>query len=120
MVKIVNKYGTISISAEVFTNIAGDAATRCFGVKGMVGKAKEGGLISAQLLRRESMPRGVSVSFDDGDSTVSIALHIAVDQGVNLAALGRSITSEVSYKVEQSTGVTVKTVDVYVDSILAG
>ena len=116
MVKIVNKYGVISISGEVFTNIAGDAATRCFGVKGMVGKAKEGGLIT---LRRESMSRGVSVSFDDGDGTVSVALHIAVDQGVNLAALGRSITGEVSYKVAQSTGVKVKNVDVYVDSILS-
>ena len=117
MVKIVNKYGTISISAEVFVNISGDAATRCFGVKGMVGKAKEGGFY--QLLRRESMSKGVSVSFDDGDSTVSIALHIAVNQGVNLAALGKSITDEISYKVAQSTGVEVKRVDVYVDSILS-
>ena len=117
MVKIVNKYGVISISGEVFTNIAGDAASRCFGVKGMVGKAKEGGFIP---LRRESMAKGVSVSFDDGDSTVSIALHIAVDQGVNLAALGKSITSEISYKVAQSTGVEVKRVDVYVDSMIIG
>ena len=118
MVKIVNQYGTVSISGEVFTNISGDAATRCFGVKGMVGKAKEGGLITTQLLRRESMSKGVSVSFDDDDSTVSIALHIAVDQGVNLAALGKSITDEIRYKVAQSTGVEVKRVDVYVDSLL--
>ena len=119
VVKIVNQYGTVSISAEVFTNIAGDAATRCFGVKGMVGRTKESGLRTAQLLRRESMSKGVSVSFDDGEGTVSIALHIAVDQGVNLAALGKSITSEVRYKVAQSTGVEVKRVDVYVDSILS-
>ena len=72
MVKIVNKRGTVSISADVFTNVAGDAATRCFGVKGMVGKTKETGIY--QLLRRESMSKGVSVSFDDGDNTVSIWL----------------------------------------------
>ena len=116
MVKIVNNRGTVSISADVFTNIAGDAATRCFGVKGMVGKTN--GIY--QLLRRESMSKGVFVSFDDDDSTVSVALHIAVDQGVNLAALGRSIMNEVSYKVSQATGVTVKKVDIYVDSILIG
>lgn len=116
MVKIVNKSGTVSISGEVFTNLAGDAATRCFGVKGMVGKAKESGLY--QLLRRESMSKGVFVTFND-DCTVSIALHIAVDQGVNIAVLGKSIMSEVSYKVSQATGVAVKNVDVYVDSIIA-
>ncbi|MBQ9411660.1 MAG: Asp23/Gls24 family envelope stress response protein [Oscillospiraceae bacterium] len=118
MVKIVNKRGTVSISANVFTNVAGEAATRCFGVKGMVGKTKETGIY--QLLRGESMSKGVSVSFDDDDNTVSIALHIGVDQGVNLAALGRSIMNEVSYKVSQSTGVKVKRVDVYVDAMLLG
>lgn len=115
MVKIINSNGTVSIAKDVFTNIVGDAATRCFGVKGMVGLQKENGLY--QLLRRESMGKGVFVSFDD-DGTVSVALHIAVDQGVNLAAVGRSIISEVSYKVAQATGVPVKRVDVYVDSML--
>ena len=117
MVKIVNNSGTISISSEVFTNIAGDAATRCFGVKGMVGQSKESGLY--QLLRRESMSKGVFITYNE-DSTVSIALHIAVDQGVNLVALGESIKSEVSYKVTTATGVTVKNVDVYVDSMMIG
>ena len=118
MVKIVNKRGSISISSDVFTHVAGDAATRCFGVKGMVGKAKETGIY--QLLRRESMSRGVSVTFDNDDNTVLIALHIGVDQGINLAALGKSIINEVSYKVSQATGVPVKRVDVYVDAMLLG
>ena len=115
MVKIINTNGTVSIAGDVFVNIVGDAATRCFGVKGMVALQKENGLY--QLLRRESMGKGVFVSFGE-DGAVSVALHIAVDQGVNLAAVGRSIIGEVSYKVEQATGVPVKRVDVFVDSIL--
>ena len=115
MVKIINPDGMVSIASEVFTNIVGDAATRCFGVKGMVALQKENGLY--QLLRRESMAKGVSVTFDE-DGTVSVALHIAVDQGVNLAAVGRSIINEVTYKVTQATGVPVKRVDVYVDGVL--
>ena len=63
MVKIETAKGVISISPEVFTNIAGDAATRCFGVKGMAGKAKESGIY--QLLRRESMSKGVFVTFNE-------------------------------------------------------
>ena len=53
MVNISNERGNISITSEVFTNIAGLAATSCFGVKGMAGRSKEGGPL--QLLRRESL-----------------------------------------------------------------
>jgi len=114
MVRIDNSKGAISISAEVFTNLAGDAATRCFGVKGMAGKNRESGLY--QLLRRESMSKGVFVSFDEEGRAV-IALHIVIDHGVNIAAVGTSIIGEVSYKVSEATGVPVGRVEVYVDSM---
>ena len=117
MVKILNDGGSVSISSEVFTSLAGDAATRCFGVKGMVGKTKDNGLY--QLLRKASMSKGVSVTFHE-EGAVSIALHIAVDYGVNISVIGRSIIREVSYKVSEATGVPVKAVDVYVDSVMAG
>jgi uncharacterized alkaline shock family protein YloU len=115
MVRIENDKGTITITSDVFTNIAGDAATNCFGVKGMAGRSRESGLV--QLLRRDSMSKGVFISFDNGGS-ISIELHIVVDHGVNLNALCKSIISEVSYKVSSATGVPVKRVDVYVDSMI--
>jgi len=114
MVKIANDLGTISISSDVFTNLTGDAATRCFGVKGMAGRSKDNGLV--QLLRRESMSKGVVVRFDE-EGGVSIGLHIVVDRGVNLVALSESIRNEVSYKVSAATGVPVKRVDVFIDSM---
>ena len=40
-----------------------------------------------------------------------------IDEGVNIPALAGSIISEVRYKVEDSTGVKVKSVDIYVDSL---
>ena len=115
MVKIENTNGTISITSEVFTNIAGDAATRCFGVKGMAGRSKADGLVL--LLRRESMSKGVFVSFSENGS-ISIELHIVVDHGVNISALAASIMSEVRYKVSNATGVAVDRVDVFVDSMI--
>ena len=54
------------------------------------------------------------------DDTVSIQLHIIVDNGVNLMAVSRSIMSEVRYNVSRITGVTVKSVDVYIDSMVIG
>ena len=115
MVNLANEKGTISITNEVFTNLAGDAATKCFGVKGMAGRSKEGGPL--QLLRRESMSKGVVVHFNDDDS-ISLELHIGVDQGVNISAVSRSIMNEVAYKLSKATGVPVKSVDVYIDTII--
>lgn len=115
MVNIINDNGRISITNEVFTNLAGDAATSCFGVKGMAGRSREGGPL--QLLRRESMSKGVEVRYND-DGSVSLELHIGVDHGVNISAVSRSIMKEVSYKLSKSTGVSVKSVDVYIDTIM--
>lgn len=114
MVNINNANGSISIANDVFTYLAGDAATSCFGVKGMVTCSKEGG--PWQLLRRESMSKGVIAHIGEGD--VSLELHIGVDRGVNIAAVCRSIMKEVKYKLEKSTGVPVKSVDVFIDTII--
>ena len=112
--KLENDLGEIRISSDVFTNITGAAATNCYGVKGMAVRSKTDGLV--HLLRRESMAKGVKVTHND-DSTVSIELHIIVDNGVNLTAVSRSIMSEVRYVVSKTTGVEVASVDVCVDSM---
>ena len=116
MINITNETGTIRITDDVFTNLAGDAATSCFGVKGMAGRSKDGGPL--QLLRRESMSKGVVVHYNDEDNSISLELHIGVDQGVNMMAVSRSIIKEVSYKLKKNTGVPVKAVDVYIDTII--
>ena len=122
MIRIENASGAITITNEVFTVLAGDAATSCFGVKGMVGKTKDGKSKDSnpfQLLRRESMSKGVFATFQD-DGSVALELHIAVDQGVNISALAHSIMGEVRYKVNQATGVPVSAVNVFVDTMLIG
>lgn len=115
MIRKVSEKGIIDIANDVFTNIVGDAASSCFGVKGMASQSKDSGVW--QLLRRESMSKGVFVHFDEEDGSVSVELHIMVDHGVNLSALCESIMSEVSYKVFFATGVSVKQVDVFIDSM---
>lgn len=112
-----NDKGDIQISSEVFTTITGAVATRCFGVKGMAARSKKDGLV--HLLRSESMAKGVKVIFQE-DDTVSIELHIIVDNGVNLSAVSNSIMNEVRYAVGQMTGAQVRAVDVYVDSMEIG
>ncbi len=113
--KLQTEKGLVTISSEVFTHITGAAATNCYGVKGMAIRSTTDGLV--HLLRRESMSKGVKVTYHD-DGTISLELHIIVDNGVNLKAVSRSIMSEVRYNVSRWTGVTVRTVDVYVDSMV--
>lgn len=115
--KLQTEKGEIRISSDVFTTITGAAATNCYGVKGMAVRSKTDGLV--HLLRRESMAKGVKVRYND-DSTVSIELHIIVDNGVNLAAISRSIMERVKYDVSRTTGAEVRNVDVYIDSMVIG
>lgn len=91
--KLQNDLGEIRISSEVFTAITGSAATNCYGVKGMAVRSTTDGLV--HLLKRESMAKGVKVYYNE-DGTVSIELHIIVENGVNLMAVCRSIMSEVA------------------------
>ena len=112
--KLQTEQGEIRINNEVFTAITGSAATNCYGVKGMAVRSTTDGLV--HLLKRESMAKGVKVHYNE-DGTVSLELHIIVDNGVNLTAVCRSIMSEVRYVVSSTTGVEVKSVDVFVDSM---
>ena len=115
MFEIDRKTGRISVNESVFLNLAGEAATSCFGVKGMVACSKDGG--PWQLLRRESMSKGVKV-YDNENGSVSLELHIGVDRGINISAVAASIMNEVSYKLQQSTGLDVSSVDVFIDAII--
>ena len=113
MIRQQNELGEIKVGSNVYTNIAGNAATKCFGVKGMAIRSVSDGLV--HLLRRESMAKGVLVRVNE-DESISIELHIVIDQGVNIPALGASIISEVRYIVSKETEV--RDVDVVIDSIV--
>ena len=115
MIRHNNENGSVNVSTSVYTDIAGTAASNCFGVKGMAARSVTDGVY--HLLRKESMSKGVRVEFHpEGD--ISIELHIIVDSGVNLNAVANSIISEVRYVVTKTTGTQVRAVNVYIDSIV--
>ena len=114
--KIKNELGYIEIMPDVISGIAGYAASSCFGAKGMTSRSVADGV--ASLLRRENMSRGVKIT-EAVDGGINIDLHIAVDHGINISTVCRSIISEVRYHVEQLTGIDVKNIDIYVESIKA-
>ena len=116
MIKLQTQKGEISINEAVFTNITGNVATNCFGVKGMAMRSMTDGLV--HLLRKEAMGKGVRITYNE-DGSIAIQLHIIVENGINIAAVCRSIMSEVKYKVNQDTGIPVERVDICVDSVVS-
>ena len=117
MISHENENGTVVVGSNVYTDIAGTAASNCFGVKGMAARSVKDGVY--HLLRKESARKGVHVQFHE-DNSISIDLHIIVEHGINLTAIGNSIISEVRYVVSNTTGTEIRDVNVYIDSIIAG
>jgi len=117
MIRHNNENGSVSVSTSVYHDIAGTAASNCFGVKGMAARSVKDGVY--HLLRKESVGKGVRVQFHE-DNTISIDLHIMVDNCVNLTAVGSSIIEQVRYEVTKCTGTEVRAVNVYIDSMLIG
>ena len=106
--KIQTEKGLVRVTSDVYSNLTGAVATSCYGVKGMAFRSRTDGLV--HLLRRV---------YND-DHSISIDLHIIVDNGVNLMAVGESIQNEVKYNVHRLTGVEVRSVNVCVDSMVIG
>ena len=117
MIRHKNENGSVNVSTGVYTDIAGTVASNCFGVKGMAARSVKDGVY--HLLRKESMSKGVSVQLHE-DDTISIDLHIIVDNGVNLNTVGESIISRVRYEVSKYTGTEVRAVNVFIDSMMIG
>ena len=94
--------GRARISADVLASYAADAAREVPGVRG---------LVESRLPRR----RGVRVSSEDG--RVALELHLNVDWGASIPAVGRAVQQRVADYLERMADVRPASVDVVVDEI---
>ena len=107
--------GRIIIADEVIATIAGLAATECYGIVGMAARRFKDGI--AELLGRENLSRGVVVSFkEDG---IRIDLNVIVGYGTRISEVAHNVSSQVRYRVEQSTGMPVWGVNISVQGVRA-
>ena len=105
--------GIITIDPEVIAKYAGTVAVECFGIVGMASVNVKDGF--AQLLKRDNVSKGVHIKIND--NKIYIDFHIIVSYGVNIATIADNIISNVKYKVEEFTGMSVKKVNVYVEGV---
>lgn len=112
-VKTENEYGSIVISNNVISRIAGATATSCYGVVGMAYKNTSDSI--ASLLKWDNITKGIKVSTDE--DKINIDLHIIVEYGINIKVICESIISNVRYTVENMTGFKVGKVTVNIEGI---
>lgn len=113
MIRVENRWGVVEITNNFFAELVSHAASKCFGVSGMVVSGASQGL--RHMAGAQLPDKGVLVRARDGALTVE--LHIEVAFGVNIAQVVRSLVSEVRYAVEQTTGFKVARVNVFVDAM---
>ncbi|MBP1930731.1 Asp23/Gls24 family envelope stress response protein [Ammoniphilus resinae] len=113
-VELKTPLGKIDVENEVIAMIAGGAAEDCYGLVGMASRnsLKDG---VAELLGKENLGRGVTVR--ENGELVEIDLYVIVNYGVKISEVAHNVQSTVKYTLEQSLGLQVGAINVYVQGV---
>ena len=68
-----------------------------------------------QLLKGDNLTRGVNVQINDNKITLSF--HVIVAYGVSISAVSDNLMSNVKYKVEEFTGMTIEKINIFVEGV---
>lgn len=109
-----SQLGSIDISREVVSTIAGGAAVDCYGIVGMASQKQiKDGL--SEMLGRENFSRGVVIrEIEDG---IHIDMYIVVSYGTKISEVAYNVQTKVKYQLQQMLGLTVDSVNVYVQGV---
>ena len=106
--------GKITITDDLIASIAGYAAVENYGIVGMNSKKASDSFV--ELFGKDNMRRGVKVTMVSPD-VIDIDLYVTLEYGVSLPAVAQNAKSNVKYRVEEMTGLTVRAVNVHVENI---
>ncbi|MDR2546721.1 MAG: Asp23/Gls24 family envelope stress response protein [Lachnospiraceae bacterium] len=105
--------GSIQIDTEVIAQYAGAVANECFGIVGMAGINMRDGFV--KLLKRESMTRGIHVGVVN--NKLILDFHVIVSYGVSILTVSENLVSNVKYRVEEFTGLSVAKINIFVEGV---
>ena len=106
--------GIITIDPEVIAKYAGSVAVECFGIVGMAAVSMKDGLV--KLLKKESLTKGIQVGICD-ENKITLNFHVVVAYGVSISAVTDNLISNVKYKVEEFTGMSVDKINIYIEGV---
>ncbi|MBQ1683940.1 MAG: Asp23/Gls24 family envelope stress response protein [Clostridia bacterium] len=111
---IKNEYGTITLNEDLIASIAGYAACENYGIVAM--NSKTAGDTLRQMIGSENVRRGVKVTTLE-DNRVDIDLFVTLLYGISFPAVAENAMSNVKYRVEELSGIKVRKVNFYIESI---
>lgn len=106
--------GIITIDPEVIAKYAGSVAVECFGIVGMAAVSMKDGLV--KLLKKESLTKGIQVGISD-ENKITLNFHVVIAYGVSISAVTDNLISNVKYKVEEFTGMSVDKINIYIEGV---
>lgn len=115
--EIKNELGKIVINEDLIASIAGYATGENYGIVAM--SNKDAGDAFLQLVGSDNLKRGVRVTLSK-ENKVKIDLFVTLMYGVSLPAVANNVISNVKYRVEEFTGLTVEAVNIFVEAIRVG
>ena len=105
--------GAVIIDPEVIAKYAGSVAVECVGIVGMAMVNVRDGIV--KLLRGDNLTRGVNVQIND--NRITLSFHVIVSYGVSISAVSDNLISNVKYKVEEFTGMSIEKINIFVEGV---
>ena len=105
--------GKIMIDTDVIATYAGSVAVECFGIVGMAAVSMKDGLV--KLLKKDSLKHGINVIITD--NKITLEFHVIVAYGVSISAVSDNLISNVKYRVEEFSGLTIEKINILVEGV---
>lgn len=110
----INNKGNVSITMDAIASIAGNAATECYGVVGLVPKTGFRATV-AELLRIENYKKGVFAR--ETKSGVEVEMYLLVAYGLKITEVVSEVQKKVKYVLEKTLDIKFKSINVFVKGI---
>ncbi|MBP3359477.1 MAG: Asp23/Gls24 family envelope stress response protein [Clostridia bacterium] len=105
--------GSVRISAEVVSTIAGIAAEESKGVAYMY--TSFSGVIAEKLGTKKGQTKGVRVEMNDG--SVSVDVYIVIKYGMRVNDVAAGVQESIKNNIETMTGLDVSAVNVHIEGV---
>lgn len=103
--------GTLRISKEVLSTIAGTAASEVEGVERIAASPVD----FKGMLSRRSFPKAVAISLSD--DMAEVTLRLVLKQGVKIPVVSERVQKAVKESIQSMTAITVSKVNIVVEGI---
>ena len=108
------QYGVINITSDAIAQVAGNAASQCYGVVGMAEKKSIRNEIN-ELLKKENFNKGVFVT--KRKDSFEVDIYIVVGYGLKITEIASEVQKKVKYDLEKTFNMTFVAINIYVQGI---